>query len=291
MRPALGDSVATAYLERLGVDARPGEVDAKALVALQRANLAAVPYENLDIVRGQPPGIDPVACARRIVSGRGGYCFHLNGGFSALLEWLGIDVTRHLAGVQGRQAAEPPGPNGNHLGLTVSLESDEGRHEWLVDVGLGDGPPEPLPLVPGTYEQHGLGFALGPSPLAPGGWRLEHDPRGAWILFDMAPGNATTADFASMHVTLSTSPESGFVRIATVMRRTGARLEVLRGCVFTERNGAEARERDVETAEEWWGLVLDRFGLDYRDLSAADRADLWQRVRATHEAWDAAGRP
>ena len=284
---ALDDSLATAYLERLGVDVRRGEVDATTLAALQRAHLAAVPYENLDIVRGAPPAIDPVSCARRIVAGRGGYCYHLNGGFAALLEWLEVDVTRHLAGVQGRSAAEPPGADGNHLGLTVKI----GGTTWLADAALGDGPPEPLPLAAGTYEQDGFVFGLCPSPLVAGGWRLEHDARGAWILFDMAAERATTDDFAGMHMKLSTDPESGFVRVAVVGRRFGQTLELLRGCVFSETTGADVRARDVDSAEDWWGLVLDRFGLAYGDLAAAERGNLWRKVRATHDAWDAAGRP
>ena len=284
---ALDDSLATAYLERLGVDVRRGEVDATALAALQRAHIAAVAYENIDIVRGDPPPIDSVACARRVLAGRGGYCFHLNGGFSALLEWLGVDLTRHLAGVQGRSAAEPPGANGNHLGLTVDVEGAR----WLVDVGTGDGPPEPLLLAPGTYEQDGFVFTLGPSPLAAAGWRLAHDPRGAWILFDMATEAATTDDFAAMHTKLSTDPESGFVRIAAVMRRFGSRLDILRGCVFSERDDADERARDIDSCDDWWGLVVERFGLAYGNLPAVEREDLWRKVRATHDAWDAAGRP
>ena len=205
---ALDDSLAAAYLERIGVEAQRHEVDAATLATLQRAHIAAVAYENLDIVRGAPPSIDPVACVLRILAGRGGYCFHLNGAFAALLEWLGVDVTRHLAGVQGRRLPEPPGANGNHLGLTAGIDGAR----WLVDVGTGDGPAEPLPLVAGEYEVDGFAFSLGASPLAKGGWRLGHDPRGAWILFDMAPASATTGDFAAMHATLSTDPESAFVR-------------------------------------------------------------------------------
>jgi len=49
-------------------------------------------------------GIDPLGSARRILGGRGGYCYHLNGAFSALLAWLGVDVSRHLAGVHGGRA-------------------------------------------------------------------------------------------------------------------------------------------------------------------------------------------
>ena len=288
MEAALDDALAASYLEKLGVDARPGDVDAATLAALQRAHLAAVPYENVDILLGRPPAIEPAAAARRILAGRGGYCFHLNGGFSLLLEWLGVDLVRHRAGVWGQSSETPPGPNGNHLGLTATVDGCD----WLVDAGLGDGPAEPLPLVAGTYERDGFRFRLGRSPLAPGGWRLDHDPRGSWHLVDIAGERASSPeDFDEMHTVLSTSPDSGFVRVAAVTRRRAGRLEVLRGCVFAEHDGVSRRARDVETADEWWGIVIDHFGLDYRDVAPGSRDGLWTRVRATHEAWDAAGRP
>ena len=282
----LDDALAAAYLERLGVDARPGEVDAAMLVALQRAHVAAVPYENIDIVRGSPPGIEPLDCVRRVLGGRGGYCYHLNGSFATLLEWLGVDLTRHLSGVQGR-GAEPPGPNGNHLGLTVRFEGDV----WLTDAGLGDGPPEPLPLAPGTYERNGFVYAIEPSPFTADGWRLRHHPRGAFEVVDFSARAAATPDFLEMHTRLSTNPESGFVRVAVVQRYTPAGVDILRGCVFTERTQAADSTREIDSADEWWALVIDGFGLAYGDLTAAERDELWRRVRATHEEWKAESRP
>ncbi len=105
----LPDDLARAYLDRLGVDVVPGDVQARDLARLQLAHVERLPYETVEIVLGRPPGIDPVASARRVVGGRGGYCFHMNGAFSALLAWLGVDVTRHVAGVQ-RRGDDAPGP-------------------------------------------------------------------------------------------------------------------------------------------------------------------------------------
>ena len=87
----LTDNVAQAYLDLLGIDVRPGAVDADALRALQSAHVARVPYETVDIVRGRPPGIAPLASVERILAGRGGYCYHLNGALSTLLAWLHVD--------------------------------------------------------------------------------------------------------------------------------------------------------------------------------------------------------
>ena len=282
----LSDQLANSYLEHLGVRAQPGDVDAEMLAALQRAHVMRVPYENIDIYRGRPPGIDPFACVERVVEGRGGYCYHLNGALVTLLEWLEVDVTRHVSGVQGR--AVEPGLSGNHLGVTVRTPDGS---EWFVDAGLGDGPVEPLPLVWGSYEQHGFTFGLHASSFDPDGWRFEHDPRGSFVGADFSRAAAATADFAEKHEELSTSPASGFVRIATVQRCVEGGVEILRGCVQSTLSGSGARSRDVGSADEWWGIVIDGFGLAYGNTSRAERGEVWRRVRATHEEWDAAGRP
>ncbi len=282
----LPDDVAHAYLELLGVDVQQGSVDGPTLRNLQRAHVERIPYETLDIVRGVPPGIAPVETARRILGGRGGYCYHLNGAFAVFLAWLGVDVVRHLAGVQNRTMTEPRGADGNHLGLTARTVDDQ---LWLVDVGLGDGPAEPLPLAAGVIEQDGYRYALRPSACVSGGWRFEHDRSGGFVGFDMAPQAAVTEDFEAMHGLLST--ESRFAEVVTAQRRVGRRLEILRGCVYTEVEPEQVVAVDVIEPDDWWELVLGRFGLAYGDLDPAERSLLWRRVRDGHDAWDQAGRP
>lgn len=279
----LPDDLACAYLDLLGLEVARGEVDADALRALQSAHVARVPYETLDIVRGCPPGIDPIDSVRRVLGGRGGYCYQLNGAYSSLLAWLGVDVTRHLAGVHGGRVQEPPGPDGNHLGLIVRMPGGE---TWLTDVGLGDGPAEPLALVEGEHLQRGFRYRLGPSPFGDGIWRFEHDPGGGFAGFDVSTSVATIEDFSAMHAFLST--RSSFATTVTIQRRAGARLEILRGCMYTERSTEGAHTTEVRGAGEWWGLVLDHFGLAYGDLTFDERSSLWRRVLREHEAWQAA---
>jgi len=283
----LSDDRALAYLELLGVDARTGDVDAATLAALQRAHVTRIPYENIDIYRGRPPGIEPLACVERVLAGRGGYCYHLNGALALLLEWLGADVTRHVSGVQGGSVEVAPGPDGNHLGITV--RTPEGV-EWFVDAGLGDGPAEPLPLVFGRYEQEGFSYELRPSSFDPDGWRFEHDPRGSFAGADFSRAAATTEQFLEMHRELSTSPASGFVRVAVAQRRIDGGVEVLRGCVHTTVTGVGGESRDVDSEDDWWGIVIDGFGLAYADLPREERARVWDSVRGAHEEWDSTGR-
>jgi len=145
-------------------------------------------------------------------------------------------------------------------------------------------------MVNAIYEQSGFTYELRPSSFDPDGWRLEHDPRGAFIGADFASAPARTEQFLAMHQELSTSPTSGFVRIADVMRRTDEGVDVLRGCVRMTTTGAGTESVDVDSEADWWGVVIDEFGLRYGDLPAAERARVWGMVRSAHEAWDAAGR-
>ncbi|WP_431681985.1 arylamine N-acetyltransferase family protein [Kitasatospora sp. KL5] len=270
------------YLHRLGLP-RPSAPTAAALAVLHRAHVERVPYEDLEIQLGRPTTVDPVESAERIVRGRGGYCFHLNGAFSALLAALGFDVTRHLAGVQRQVDLEPVGAAGNHMALTV--RTAEGP--WLVDVGLGDGLYEPLPLRAGSHRQGSLRFGLTPSAVVPGGWRLEHDPAGSFRGMEFSPEPADPADFAAEHTRLSTSPESAFVQFYCTFLRNADGFEALRGCVLLQAGTAGREAREVTDEQEWFALLTDRFGLDLSDVGPEGRAALWQKVHGAHMAWKA----
>ena len=282
----LTDRAATAYLEHLGVDATRGEVDAATLAAIARAHVATVPYENVDIYRGEPPGIEPVSCVDRIVAGRGGYCFHLNGALITLLEWLQVDVTRHVSGVQG--GPDAPGPNGNHLGITARLPDGT---EWFVDAGLGDGPSDPLPLVFGTYDQHGFTYELRPSSFDPHGWRFEHDPRGAFVGADFPSRPRKQSNSSTMH---AGALDRADVRLRPRRRRScagpTARSTSCAAASARRSRGSDDGSGDVDSESDWWEIVIDEFGLAYGDLPADERARVWSMVRSAHEAWDAAGR-
>ena len=110
---------------------------------------------------------------------------------------------------------EPPADD-IHLGLTVRMP-DGGT--WLVDVGLGDGPAEPLPLAEGEHDQRGFRYGLGPSPFGDGVWRFGHEPGGGFVGFDVAMDAAVMGDFVAMHAFLST--ETSFATTVTVQRRVG----------------------------------------------------------------------
>ncbi|MGZ9932500.1 arylamine N-acetyltransferase family protein [Streptomyces sp. NC-S4] len=269
-----------AYLERIGIT-EPGSPSVDGLFALTRAHLERVPFENTEIQLGRPPGIDPELSMNRVAAGRGGYCFHLNGAFAALLEHLGYDVTRHVGGMTAdRESGEV---SGDHLTLTVRIDGEA----YFVDVGLGDGPPEPLPLREGSYE---LGFRYGLRPLGSAdgpdaGWTFlnESSPFPA-MNFRSAP--ATMADFEAEHLRLSTAEDSPFLGSFFMLRRNGEVMNRLHGRVLLTLDPQGGRgKRELAGPEELFETMSTVFGRELDDLTAADRAALWARIERAHEAW------
>jgi arylamine N-acetyltransferase len=271
-----------AYLERLGVD-HPGPPSLERLRALHRAHVQRVPYEVLDIQLGRPTTVEPLDCADRVLRGRGGYCVQLNGAFSTLLRSLGYAVTFHRAGVQANQAGDPVPPTdpAPHLALTVRLDDED----WFVDVGLGDGLMEPLPLRAGTYTQGPFTFSLGPSSTDPAAWRFGRAQRASIAGLDIAAAPAGVADFAEWHPFLVTSPESRLVRTVAVMRRDATGADSLTGCMLRRVDGTARTPRELSTMDGWYAALAHVFGLTLDDLDAAARTRLWGRVRAAHEQW------
>ncbi|MFF3617654.1 arylamine N-acetyltransferase [Streptomyces sp. NPDC002467] len=268
----------TGYLRRLGIT-EPHVPSVEGLFALQRAHLERVAYENIDIQLGRPPAIDPELSAVRFGAGRGGYCFHLNGGFAALLASLGYDVTLHVGGVDEDPAARKA--NGNHLALTVRVDGEA----FFVDAGLGDGPYEPLPLREGTYEQGGFGYRMEPLDGPEPGWTY-HNPGGPFPVMTFLSAPATMADFDAEHLRLSTAQDSPFVRTFAALRRDATGIDLLRGRVLSRVDPEKGPvERELGGPEELFDALSGVFGLELGELSAADREELWAGVQRAHEEW------
>lgn len=269
-----------AYLRRLGWAARPAPTK-DTLIELHRAHAERIPYETVWIALGDKRSVDPGESVRHLLAGRGGYCYHLNGAFGALLAWLGYEVHRHRAGVQGGPG-DPREISGNHLGISVTLP-DEGT--WMVDLGLGDGLHEPVPLRTGRYPQGPMTFGIRPSTIAPGGWRFDHDPFGSFEGADFAPEGTVLADFAENHRWQSTSPESGHVRVVLAARRDEKSVSELRGRVLTVIDTSGRGDTELEGSSDYFAVLAEVFGLPLSDVDARRKAGLWARVCTDHEAY------
>ncbi|WP_433381963.1 arylamine N-acetyltransferase family protein [Actinoplanes sp. CA-142083] len=277
------------YLRRLRLGHLEGQPPSvENLHLLHRAHAELIPYENLEIWLGRPTTVDPAESVARILRGRGGYCFHLNGAFSALLLALGYRVTRHFGGVQNNTLRDA-GATGNHLVLTVSdlpsAEAPDGR--WLADLGMGDGLHEPVPLAVGAFRQGPFSYALRASVAEPGGWRFDHDPRGSFLGMDFRAAETEMSAFNDMHGFLSTSPESGFVRALAVFRRDATGCDCLRGLVLTRVGEHDARTT-LDSAGDYLAALSDIFYIRLADVTRAEREALWRRLITAHEDWLAA---
>jgi arylamine N-acetyltransferase len=199
-------------------------------------------------------------------------------------------VTRLVGGVHG-----PVGPRAeafhNHLVLTVaglpSAQNPDGV--WYLDTGLGDALHAPLPLVDGAYRQGPYGLELSRPADGVGDRRLTVEgsvvQQMSWL---DAP--ARQEDFAARHAWLTTSPESGFVRVGTAQRRDAEGADVLRGVVLT-RVGGDVPPVELTGRRQWFDALGDVFGLRLTGVPDAVLDRLWQRTLDGHRAWEAAGRP
>ncbi|MFC4586367.1 arylamine N-acetyltransferase family protein [Sphaerisporangium corydalis] len=276
-----------AYLNRLGLGGLAGPPSVESLVRLHTAHVERVPYEFFHIWLGRHTTVDPVESAGRVFLGRGGYCFHLNGAFALLLEELGYQVTRHN-GVPRSLA----GHTGHHVALTVSgLPSHRCPDGvWFVDVGLGDGIHEPLPLVEGIYRQGPFQYRLRRSDLEPGGWRFDHDPRGSFHRMDFRPEAAVMSQFKDMHTYLSTSRDTAFWHVLTVQRRDAAGVDCVRGLVLSRIGSAEGSSV-LSGRRDYFEALADIFGLTLDDVTPGEKDALWGRLSESHEKWLASAAP
>lgn len=271
-----------AYLRHLGLP-DPGAPSVEALVALHRAHLDALPYENLATVLGDPPPTEPAATLAHIAGvGRAGYCFHQNGAAEVVLRELGYAVSRRAASVWTAPGA--PHRELNHLALVVDgLPTDAnpgGR--WWFDVGLGDGPRDPLPLVDGTHEQGGATYAL--SDVREDGWSFRHDAAGTFTGVEVHDGAIDRAAVDEAHARLTTAPGGQFTRLVVAQRRGPAGTTTLRGCLL---DGTT----ELATYAAWRGALVEAVRVPLTGLDADALRALHARQWAAHERWTAAGRP
>lgn len=131
-----------AYFERIGYTDTP-VANFACLKRIHRLHEENIPFENLDVLFGQPISIElPDIFQKLVTHKRGGYCFEQNSLFAAVLRQLGFQVAPFLARVLWMEPEDTMTPL-SHLVLCV--ETEAGPH--LADVGFGGvGLVEPIAL-------------------------------------------------------------------------------------------------------------------------------------------------
>ncbi|GIP00507.1 arylamine N-acetyltransferase [Paenibacillus lautus] len=274
-----------AYLNRLGIS----DIQAPTkeyLFELHKAHVERIPWQTLDILAGKPTSIDIQESVQLMLQHRSGYCFHLNGAFTALLRALGYKVYWHRAGVQ--PLGQEPRINSFHLGITVSLLHEQlGEEErWLVDVGLGDMPWEPIPLKFGEYIQGPFRYVLEPSRITDGGWRLIHDPHYSYVGVDYAPDAVNSLElFKSNHAFYSQSPESPWMDLFIVRQRHELGMNELKGCIWRKWSGKALDTVEISSKSEWFEILADIFNEPLVNYSVIERDLIWAKVCKQHQNW------
>jgi len=235
-----------AYLRRIG-HAGPLAPDEATLAALHRAHVAAVPFENLDVILGRPISVDlDEVQAKMVTRCRGGYCYEHAILFGAVLDRVGYRVHRLLA--RTGDPLEHPRPR-SHAVLAVSA----GGRRWLADVGFGSGLLTPLPLAAtGPHRQGAWTYELVRG--RDSAWRLREHNGERWATiqtFTEEPQYLVDIEVANYNT--STNPGSPFVQRPIVVRKDETSVRRLLGREFTvEEPGRPARQSmlgDEEVAD------------------------------------------
>lgn len=246
----------SAYLARVGY-AGPLAATAAVLDALHLAHATHIPFENLDVLLGNPPRLDLANLQAKLVHDlRGGYCFEHNLLFAAVLKEVGFAVTPLAARVRFRAARLLPR---THMLLLVKA----GEGAWVADVGFGGG--GPLKPVPFDAGQVSVQFSWA--------YRVVEESAGLWVLqsggvddmwddlysFTLEPQELVDYELANYFV--STHPDSPFTSAVTAQRATPDARYILRNRVLTIDHGSELATRVLADEAEMLRVLADTFGL------------------------------
>jgi N-hydroxyarylamine O-acetyltransferase len=245
-----------AYLERIGYRGTRGP-SLGVLTALHEAHVAAVPFENLDILLGRGISLELEALQAKLVAGRrGGYCFEQNTLFRAALEGLGFRVTSLAARVRSGATLVRPR---THMLLQVDLP--EGP--FLADVGFGgEGPVHPVPLGAGRESRVGpAGCRLRREGER---WVLEGDVTGEWAdLYAFTLEAQFPVDYEMANFFTSTYPNSPFRLNLVVQRSWPDRRVVLRNRDLVVREGRAVETSAIRDPDHLLDVLAERFGLSF----------------------------
>ena len=254
---SVGDLDLAAYLRRIDYPGPTGPSEAT-LTALYRAHLAAIRFENLDVLLHGRVSVALGDIQDKIVfRGRGGYCYEHAQLFGAVLERLGFRVERLLArvGPDGAQARPR-----THLTLRVSADGGA----WLADPGFGSSPPAPLSLRGhrSGEPQQVDGWVYDIAQDSGHGARLREYQAGEWVtLHRWDYATVQPVDVVMSNYYTSTHPDSWFTWQPVIVRRDPDAIRSILGRGYTVNRPGKEKERRELTDAEFAEALTGEFGL------------------------------
>ena len=248
---------ADGYLRRIGWS---GALDPTlpVLTGILGAHMAAVHWENLDVLLGRPIKLDLDSLYDKlVVARRGGYCYEHATLLAAGLSHAGFEPVAHAARVIFvRPRSEAPR---THMFLTVPVHGVT----YVVDPGYGGhGPLVPMPLAANAVVRNGSDAHR--LVRRDGEWVLEGEIEGAWKpLWTSTLQPESAVDFEMANHFTATWPQSPFVTMMLMraLQPDGRRVSVANRDVTIARNGVFEKSQLADRAA-LRKLLADHFGFD-----------------------------
>jgi N-hydroxyarylamine O-acetyltransferase len=264
-----------AYLDRIGADGA-GAPSLESLRAIVAAHTAAIPFENIGPLLGQPPKLDIASLQDKLVARRrGGYCHEHSLLLRAALRSLGFSVTSRLGRVVRTMPVDAPAPVGHQM---LRVELPEGA--FHVDAGFGNvTPTAPLAWQPDA-EQATPHETMR---LRPHGAELVLEVKlgDAWEhMYRVLPQLVEDVDCEVSNWFTGAHPGSPFLNNLVAARPGpgGMRTTFFNGRLTIRRPHAEPERHMVDDAASYRAVLAEHFGLE------VDAAEAEALVRALDRA-------
>ena len=255
-----------AYFRRIGLKGGAA-ADFPTLQAIHFGHVAAIPFENLSPLLGEPVRLDAASLQEKMVrGGRGGWCFEHNLLLAHVLRALGFELQTLAARVRWNVAPGVATPR-SHCLLLVTIAGES----YIADAGFGGLTlTAPLALREGEqstpHEPHRL-VREGDT------YALEAKIAGDWqrlYVFDLVP--ALQADYEVSNWYLGNHPESQFVKGLVAARADVDRRHALRNTRYSihYRDGHTER-RMLESVDEMKRVLAGDLKIPVPQGDALDR--------------------
>ncbi|MBN4664371.1 arylamine N-acetyltransferase [Pandoraea nosoerga] len=268
------------YFQRIGYTG-PRAATLDVLRAVHALHPRAIPFENLDPIRGRPVEVDlPSVAAKLVDRERGGYCFEHNTLFANVLAHLGFRVTPLIGRVAWGRTFDAEAPL-THMLLRVDLDGQA----WLVDVGFGSVTLTAPLRLHSTQPQSTVLETLQLDTVRTGDdapvseYRLSVQSSGKWLpVYRFTPRPAEWIDYKLGNWYTSSAPESIFRQHLMACRVLPQGRIALLDTRLIERSsqGEVVAETDIASAAQLAQILSERFGLS---LDGIDAQELFERAQ------------
>lgn len=257
-----------AYFDRIGFAGSIAPTLAT-LEMLHALHPAAIPFENLNPLMGEPVRLDQASLERKLLTERrGGYCFEHNLLFMRILRDLDFTVRPLLARVVWNSPDSIDKPP-THLLLLVEINGQN----HIADVGFG-GLTLTTPLRLRAGVEYGTPHETFRLQDGDAGWSLEVRIGEDWqTLYVFTLDTVEESAIAPINQTLSSDPASPFTRqLRVALAPGGRRVKLLDTTLTIQPVEGEKVQREITRMETMRSVLTEEFGIALPQSEALETA-------------------